>query len=345
MNPGETAPSSTGLLERGAQAFAASVPERPADDGLFGPRSVTWRLTGSMTTPVIGIRALLLQALHPLAMAGVDQHSSWRADPGARLASTSAYEVTVSVGDTAAASAAAARVRKIHSYVKGTDPATRQPYAAGDPALLLWVHNALVDSTLACTRLYGSISAGDADSYLREQVAAAELIGIPAGIAPRTVAELDAYFEAVRPELMCTPAAASATSSLLDYVEGPALAATTTLRLRDCGATSRTPRSRRCPTGRSPCIARRCRLSPKPGIALAPCRQVPGWRFASPSASSTRSSWASPASWRPASACSAAFARPSSKHSARAIGGSPMHHRRSAAYSPSRSPTSAACGQ
>lgn len=219
MNPGETAPSSTGLLERGAQAFAASVPERPADDGLFGPRSVTWRLTGSMTTPVIGIRALLLQALHPLAMAGVDQHSSWRADPGARLASTSAYEVTVSVGDTAAASAAAARVRKIHSYVKGTDPATRQPYAAGDPALLLWVHNALVDSTLACTRLYGSISAGDADSYLREQVAAAELIGIPAGIAPRTVAELDAYFEAVRPELMCTPAAASATSSLLDYVD------------------------------------------------------------------------------------------------------------------------------
>jgi uncharacterized protein (DUF2236 family) len=115
-------------------------------------------------------------------------------------------------------SAAAARVRKIHSRVRGTDPATGQPYAAGDPALLLWVHNALVDSTLAGARLYGSISAGDADRYVREQVAAAELIGIPAGIAPRTVADLGAYFEAVRPELTCTPAAASATSYLLDYV-------------------------------------------------------------------------------------------------------------------------------
>jgi uncharacterized protein (DUF2236 family) len=204
-------------------AFAASVPEHPADDGLFGPRSVTWRLTGSMTTPVIAIRALLLQALHPLAMAGVDQHSSWRTDPGARLASTSAYEVTVSVGDTAAASAAAARVRKIHSFVKGTDPATGRPYAAGDPALLLWVHNALVDSTLACTRLYGSISASDGDCYVREQVAAAELIGIPADLAPRTIAELDAYFEAIRPHLMCTPAAASATSYLLDYVDSAGL--------------------------------------------------------------------------------------------------------------------------
>jgi uncharacterized protein (DUF2236 family) len=217
--PGETSRPSASLVEQGAMAFAASVPEHPADDGLFGPLSVTWRLTGSMTTPIIAIRALLLQALHPLAMAGVDQHSSWRTDPGARLASTSAYEVTVSVGDTAAASAAAARVRKIHSFVKGTDPATGRPYAAGDPALLLWVHNALVDSTLACTRLYGSISAGDEDRYVREQVAAAELIGIPADLAPRTVAELDAYFEAIQPDLTCTPAAASATSYLLDYVD------------------------------------------------------------------------------------------------------------------------------
>jgi uncharacterized protein (DUF2236 family) len=221
--PAQDGPRSAGLIERGARAFAASVPAQPADDGLFGPRSVTWRLAASMLTPVVAIRALLLQALHPLAMAGVDQHSAWRTDPGARLASTSAYEVTVSVGDTAAATAAAGRVRKIHSSVTGTDPATGRPYAAGDPALLLWVHNALVDSTVACTRLYGSISAGDADCYVREQVAAAELIGIPAGLAPRTVADLEAYFEAVRPELTCTPAAASATSYLLHYVDSVSL--------------------------------------------------------------------------------------------------------------------------
>jgi uncharacterized protein (DUF2236 family) len=129
----------------------------------------------------------------------------------------------VSLGDTAAASAAAARVRKIHTRVQGTDPATGQPYAAGDPALLLWVHNALIDSTLACTRLYGTSSTGDEDGYVREQVAAAELIGIPADLAPRAVAELDAYFEAVRPELMCTPAAASATSYLLGYLASAGL--------------------------------------------------------------------------------------------------------------------------
>jgi uncharacterized protein (DUF2236 family) len=209
---------SPGLAGRAAAAFAASVPEQPADDGLFGPGSVTWRLAGGVTTPVVTIRALLLQALHPLAMAGVDQHSAWRTDPGERLASTAAYEVTVSFGEVAAACAAAARVRKIHSRVRGTDPATGKPYAADDPALLLWVHNALVDSQLACTRLYGAITPGDADRYVREQVAAAEIIGIPPGLVPASTAGLAAYFDAVRPELMCTPAAAGAMSYLVDYV-------------------------------------------------------------------------------------------------------------------------------
>ncbi|HEY6789688.1 MAG TPA: oxygenase MpaB family protein [Trebonia sp.] len=212
---------SPGLAGRAAAAFAASVPAQPADDGLFGPGSVTWRLAGSMTAPVVGIRALLLQALHPLAMAGVAQHSAWRTDPGGRLASTSAYEVTVSFGEVAAASAAAARVRKIHSSIRGTDPATGKPYAADDPVLLLWVHNALVDSQLACTRQYAKITPDDADRYVREQVAAAEIIGIPSGLAPASAAALAAYFDAVRPELTCTPAAAEAMSYLLDYLAGP----------------------------------------------------------------------------------------------------------------------------
>lgn len=206
------------LLERAAAAFVASVPESPADDGFFGPGSVTWRLAGAITMPVVGLRALLLQALHPLAMAGVDQHSQWRADPGGRLASTSAYEVTISFGDRQAARAAAARVRKIHDYVRGTDPATGKRYAAQDPALLLWVHNALVDSQLACARRYGSITPDAEDRYVAEQVAAADLIGIPGGLAPATAKELAAYFDQVRPELMCTPAAASAMGHLLSYL-------------------------------------------------------------------------------------------------------------------------------
>jgi uncharacterized protein (DUF2236 family) len=211
--------SGVSLLERAAAAFAGSVPESPADDGFFGPDSVTWRLAGALTMPVVGLRALLLQALHPLAMAGVDQHSQWRADPGGRLASTSAYEVTISFGDRAGGRAGAGRVCKIHDFVRGTDPATGKPYAAQDPTLLLWVHNALVDSQLACARRYGSVFiAGDEDRYVREQVAAAELIGIPAGLAPETAAELAAYFDEVRPELMCSPAAAEAMGYLLRYL-------------------------------------------------------------------------------------------------------------------------------
>ena len=76
-----------GLFQRGASAFAASVPADPADDGFFGPGSVTWRLHADLSAPVSGLRSLLLQALHPLAMAGVDQHSQWRADPAGRFAS------------------------------------------------------------------------------------------------------------------------------------------------------------------------------------------------------------------------------------------------------------------
>jgi uncharacterized protein (DUF2236 family) len=210
--------SGVSLLERAAAAFAGSVPVSPADDGFFGPGSVTWRLAGALTMPVVGLRALLLQALHPLAMAGVDQHSQWRSDPGARLESTSAYEVTISFGDRAAALAAAARVRNIHGYVRGIDPATGKAYAAQDPALLLWVHNALVDSQLACARRYGSITPDEEDRYVGEQAAAAELIGIPAGLAPGSAADLAAYFGQVRPELRCTPAAAATTGYLLRYL-------------------------------------------------------------------------------------------------------------------------------
>ena len=197
----------TGLFQRAAAAFADCVPVDPADDGLFGPGSVTWRLHADLSAPVSGLRSLLLQALHPLAMAGVDQHSHWREDPAARFASTAAYVLTTTYGDTAAARAAAMRVRKIHEHVRGTDAVTGKPYEASDPALLIWVHAALVDSGLAAADRYGTaLSDADKDRYVAEMTAVAEIIGIPAasfadGGAPASVAELDAYFAAVRPDL------------------------------------------------------------------------------------------------------------------------------------------------
>ena len=201
-----------GLFGRAAAAFAACVPADPADDGYFGPGSVTWRVHADLSGPVFGLRSLLLQALHPLAMAGVEQHSRWRDDPGARFATTSAYVLTTTYGDRATARAAAMRVRKIHEHVRGTDPVTGKPYAAGDPALLIWVHAALVESALAAAARYGlALTEREQDQYVAEMTAVAELIGVPAARfdaghldasgAPASVAELDAYFEAVRPSL------------------------------------------------------------------------------------------------------------------------------------------------
>ena len=85
------------LVSRSAAAYAASIPEHPVDEGFFGPGSVAWRVSSDLSSPVAGLRALHLQALHPLAMAGVDQHSDWRQDPVGRLAATNAYLATVTL--------------------------------------------------------------------------------------------------------------------------------------------------------------------------------------------------------------------------------------------------------
>jgi uncharacterized protein (DUF2236 family) len=206
-----------GLVERSAAAYAAAVPVTPEDDGFFGPASVTWRVSADLSAPVAGLRSLMLQALHPLAMAGVDQHSDWRTDPVGRLAATSAYEVTVTFGDRASARRVANRVRAIHEHVRGVDTITGQPYAAGDPALLLWVHAALVDSALATSALFGTPpAAADADAYVAEMTVAAELLGVPHEMVPASVAALDRYITGVRPVLRRTPAAAESMGYLLD---------------------------------------------------------------------------------------------------------------------------------
>ena len=207
----------SGLVERSAAAYASSVPEHPADDGFFGPGSVTWRLTTDLSSPIAGLRALTVQALHPLAMAGVDQHSDWRSDPVGRLAATSSYLTIVSVGDKATAERVSERVRRVHEHVRGVDAVTGQPYAAGDPALLLWVHAAFVDSNIAAAQLFGSpLTAADADRYVAEMVAAAKLVGVPTDMVPASVAELERYIESVRPILRATPAARESMAYLLD---------------------------------------------------------------------------------------------------------------------------------
>jgi uncharacterized protein (DUF2236 family) len=209
--------TATGLIERSAAAYVSGVPEDAVDDGFFGPASVAWRVSTDLASPVAGLRSLLMQALHPLAMAGVDQHSGWRRDPVGRLAATSAYLATVTFGDRAVAEQAAARVRRIHERVRGVDAVTGRPYAAGDPALLLWVHAALVQSSLAAGRAFGTpLSAQDSDCYVEEMTVAAELVGVRRPLVPASVAELERYITSVRPGLSCTPAAMESMAYLLN---------------------------------------------------------------------------------------------------------------------------------
>lgn len=188
----------------------ASHPADP-DVGLFGPQTVTWRVHAEPVLWVGGIRALLLQALHPLAMAAVAEHSGFRADPWGRLMRTAEYVGTVTFGTTDQAAAAAARVRRVHRRVHGIDPHTATPYRADDPALLRWVHCCEVDSFLSVTRRAGlPLSDREADRYVDEQRRVGPLLGVPATELPAGVAELSGYFQAMRPQLSATPAARSA---------------------------------------------------------------------------------------------------------------------------------------
>ena len=178
------------------------------DHGLFGPDSMTWRIHGDPISFVGGLRALLLQALHPLAMAGVDQHSNYRDDPWGRLGRTAKYVSTATFGTVEEASKAGARVRAVHAFVRGVDDQTGQSYSAGDPRLLAWVHNCTVDSMLDAYRRSGTrCSPAEADVYVAEQVSMAALVGLAPHEVPATTAGLKSYFDAVQPELRITPAA------------------------------------------------------------------------------------------------------------------------------------------
>src|SRR5256885_8630678 len=111
------------------------------DPGLFGPDSVTWRVHAAPSMLIGGLRALLVQALHPLAMAGVHQHSDYRDNPWGRLRRTSEYVLITTYGDTETAARAGAVVRAVHRRISGVDPVTGRAYRADDPELLAWIHN------------------------------------------------------------------------------------------------------------------------------------------------------------------------------------------------------------
>lgn len=182
-------------------------PEAEGLEGLFGPGSVTWRLHAEPLMGVAGLRALLLQALHPVGVYAVDEHSSYREDTWGRLQRTAEYLGVVTYGTRMEAMVAGARVRAIHDRVNGHLPDGR-PYSANDPDLLLWVHCGLVASVLDVLGRGGvPITPQERDQYLAEQVRAAALVGLEPDQVPTTEADLTRYYRQVRPDLKATAAA------------------------------------------------------------------------------------------------------------------------------------------
>jgi uncharacterized protein (DUF2236 family) len=191
-------------------------------DELFNTPGPRWfsldrpiRVVHSDTAMFIGgLRALLLQSLHPLAMAGVAQHSDYRHDPWGRLQRTADFMAATTFGPADIAEQACATVRRVHEHVRGTARDGR-PYRATDPHLLGWVHVVEVDSFLAAHDRYGNspLLQHERDGYVHDMARIAEAVGVID--PPRTVDSLRASLRTYQRELSSTPEARKAARFLL----------------------------------------------------------------------------------------------------------------------------------
>jgi uncharacterized protein (DUF2236 family) len=240
--------------------------EHGEDEGYFGPESAVWAVHGNLATLVGGIRALLVQTLHPAAVAGVDEHSSYREDPLGRLAGTTRWLTVTTFGSRAAADRESARVRGMHRRVHGTyaDAEGRQRrYRAGDEHLLAWVHAAFTESFLVCHQVFGGAISGGPDDYVREWATAAERVGLTA--PPRSVADLKAQMAAYEPELARTPA----TERTVAFLRNPPLSAPALVgyQVLFAGAASTLPEPHRALLGLPPNGGRTARAATRALLA------------------------------------------------------------------------------
>lgn len=169
-----------------------------SDLGYFGPDSVSWQVHREVTVLFGGARAVLMQAAHPLVIAGARETGFYERNPWRRLQRTLMLTYTITFGSRAQADAAAERINDVHARVKGLDPVTGLPYDGLDPDLLLYVHACLVESAL----LFEALTVGRLDEVGRqrfheEQMLAAEMVRIPRASIPPTVPELRAHLRDV----------------------------------------------------------------------------------------------------------------------------------------------------
>jgi uncharacterized protein (DUF2236 family) len=168
------------------------------DLGYFGPDSVSWQVHREVTVLFGGARAVLMQAAHPLVIAGARATGFYERNPWKRLQRTLILTYTITFGSKAEAQAAADRINDVHTRIKGVDPVTGLPYDALDPELLLYVHACLVESALLFERLtVGKLDDAGRQRFHEEQMLAAEMVRIPRDIIPPTVPALLAWMRDV----------------------------------------------------------------------------------------------------------------------------------------------------
>lgn len=201
----------TGLFSHGPVPLANTL-DFTGDPGLLGPDSVSWRVLGDASVFVGGIRALIVQSAHPEVVAGVEDHSTYRADPLGRLSRTSVYVTETTYGAMPEVEAAIEVVRQAHRPVQGTSERNR-PYSAGRPEMAAWVHNVLTDSFLTAYQAFGPepLSASDANQFVSEQARIGKLFG--ADPLPETATDL-ADWIANHPDRVASNAQTNAISFL-----------------------------------------------------------------------------------------------------------------------------------
>jgi uncharacterized protein (DUF2236 family) len=226
------------LLNRPSPAPARPAPARPApapiglvagagstagDPGWFGPDSVAWKVHADTSIFVAGMSAFALQSLHPLALAGVVDHSAFAQDFMGRIRRTGEFVSGVVFGSSAEAAQRVAGVRRIHQRVVGVAPDGRG-YSANDPELLEWVHITEYLAIAAAFRRFGlrPLGVAELDRYVAEVAVVGSAMGVAA--PPRSWAELDAAFQRFRPQMAVGEQAATALRFLREPPGLPAAA-------------------------------------------------------------------------------------------------------------------------
>jgi uncharacterized protein (DUF2236 family) len=165
-----------------------------SDSGYFGPESVSWQVHREVTVLFGGARALLMQAAHPLVVAGANQTGMYERNPWKRLQRTLILTYTLTFGTKAEAHAAADKINEVHTRINGIDPVTGKRYDALDPELLLYVHACLVDSAIVFEQLtVGRLDDAGRQRFHEEQMLAAELCLVPRATIPQTWQDLRAW--------------------------------------------------------------------------------------------------------------------------------------------------------